>query len=95
MGESTGLNDELYRKRIYRKFESGVLYKGIKGLYEGLKAYRTEDGRIMLFRPDQNALRLQSGAHRLCMPYPSVDQFVSAVKQVVLANKKWVCIKLE
>ncbi|KAF2582779.1 hypothetical protein F2Q68_00003207 [Brassica cretica] len=56
---------------------------------------RTEDGRIMLFRPDQNALRLQSGAHRLCMPYPSVDQFVSAVKQVVLANKKWVCIKLE
>ncbi|CAN6811473.1 unnamed protein product [Brassica oleracea] len=66
-----------------------------QGLYEGLKADRTEDGRIMLFRPDQNALRLQSGAHRLCMPYPSVDQFVSAVKQVVLANKKWVCIKLE
>ncbi|KAG2306294.1 hypothetical protein Bca52824_026042 [Brassica carinata] len=68
---------------------SAVLNYG-QGLYEGLKAYRTEDGRIMLFRPDQNALRLQSGAHRLCMSYPSVDQFVSAVKQVVLANKKWI-----
>ncbi|KAH0851916.1 hypothetical protein HID58_094385 [Brassica napus] len=68
---------------------SAVLNYG-QGLYEGLKAYRTEDGRIVLFRPDQNALRLQSGANRLCMPYPTVDQFVSAVKQVVLANKKWI-----
>ncbi|ESQ47921.1 hypothetical protein EUTSA_v10021016mg [Eutrema salsugineum] len=68
---------------------AAVLHYG-QGLYEGLKAYRTEDGRIIIFRPDQNGLRLQAGADRLCMPYPSVDQFVSAIKQVVLANKKWI-----
>ncbi|VVA98253.1 unnamed protein product [Arabis nemorensis] len=77
----------------YADFEispcSSVLNYG-QGLYEGLKAYRTEDDRIILFRPDQNGLRLQAGADRLCMPYPSVEQFVSAIKQVVLANKKWI-----
>ena len=47
-------------------------------------------GRITLFRPEQNALRMQMGADRLCMTPPSVDQFVEAVKQTVIANKKWV-----
>lgn len=62
----------------------------IKGLFEGLKAYRKEDRKIQLFRPDQNALRMQAGAERLCMPSPSVEQFLDAVKQTVLANKHWV-----
>ncbi|KAL0715488.1 hypothetical protein Bca4012_064810 [Brassica carinata] len=68
---------------------AGILNYG-QGLFEGLKAYRTEDGRITLFRPDQNSLRMQTGADRLCMTSPSADQFVQAVKQTVLANKKWV-----
>lgn len=61
-----------------------------QGVYEGTKAYRTEDGRILLFRPDLNATRMKIGAERLCMPSPSVDQFVNAVKQIALANKRWV-----
>nr|VDC65005.1 unnamed protein product [Brassica rapa] len=61
-----------------------------QGLFEGLKAYRTEDDRILIFRPHQNALRMQDGAERLCMSSPSVEFFVEAVKQTVLANKKWV-----
>ncbi|XP_021866926.1 branched-chain-amino-acid aminotransferase 2, chloroplastic [Spinacia oleracea] len=61
-----------------------------QGLYEGLKARRTEDGRIVIFRPDQNALRMKMGAERMCMPAPSVDQFVDAVKQTVIANKRWI-----
>ncbi|CAN7029265.1 unnamed protein product, partial [Brassica rapa subsp. trilocularis] len=68
---------------------AGILNYG-QGLFEGLKAYRTEDGRITLFRPDQNAFRMQTGADRLCMTSPSSDQFVQAVKKTVLANKKWV-----
>lgn len=59
-------------------------------MFEGLKAYRTEDGRIVLFRPQENAKRMKIGAERMCMPSPSVDQFVDAVKQTVLANKRWV-----
>ncbi|KAI4299223.1 hypothetical protein L6164_032703 [Bauhinia variegata] len=61
-----------------------------QGLFEGMKAYRREDGGIQLFRPEENALRMQKGAERLLMAAPSVEQFVNAVKQTVLANKRWV-----
>ena len=64
----------------------------MQGLYEGLKAIRTEDGRILLFRTKENALRMKMGAERLCMPSPSVEQFVEAVLQTVHANKSWVLI---
>ncbi|KAH9317177.1 hypothetical protein KI387_018946, partial [Taxus chinensis] len=60
------------------------------GIFEGLKAYRRADGRIVLFRPEENALRMIDGAERLCMPAPSVKQFVETVKQTVLANRRWI-----
>ncbi|CAK8577894.1 unnamed protein product [Lathyrus sativus] len=68
---------------------AGILNYG-QGIFEGLKAYRTEDGGVLLFRPEENALRMKVGAERLCMPSPSVEQFVDAVKQTVLANKCWI-----
>lgn len=68
---------------------AGVLNYG-QGLFEGLKAYRKEDGRFLLFRPEENALRMQKGAERMCMPYPSAHQFLHGVKETVLANKRWV-----
>ncbi|KAJ1693748.1 hypothetical protein LUZ63_010446 [Rhynchospora breviuscula] len=68
---------------------SAVLNYG-QGLFEGLKAYRKEDGSILLFRPEENALRMISGAERICMPAPTVEQFLDAVKQTVLANKRWI-----
>ncbi|KAF8404819.1 hypothetical protein HHK36_009709 [Tetracentron sinense] len=68
---------------------SGVLNYG-QGLFEGLKAYRKQDGSILLFRPEENGLRMRMGAERMCMPSPTVDQFVEAVKMTVLANKRWV-----
>eukprot|EP00258_Populus_trichocarpa_P001816 XP_002301136.2 branched-chain-amino-acid aminotransferase 2, chloroplastic isoform X1 [Populus trichocarpa] len=60
-----------------------------QGLYEGTKAYRTEDGRLLLFRLDQNATRMKMGADRLCMACPSIYQIIDAVKQTALANKRW------
>ncbi|KAL6648958.1 hypothetical protein ACP70R_013182 [Stipagrostis hirtigluma subsp. patula] len=68
---------------------AGVLNYG-QGLFEGLKAYRKTDGSILLFRPEENAIRMTAGAERMCMPAPTVEQFVDAVKQTVLANKRWV-----
>ncbi|XP_006855774.2 branched-chain amino acid aminotransferase 2, chloroplastic isoform X2 [Amborella trichopoda] len=68
---------------------SGILNNG-QGLLEGLKAYRKQDGGILLFRPEENALRMKMGAARLLMECPSVEQFVNAVKEVVLANQRWV-----
>ncbi|XP_043707812.1 branched-chain amino acid aminotransferase 2, chloroplastic-like isoform X2 [Telopea speciosissima] len=68
---------------------AGVLNYG-QGLLEGLKAYRKQDGSIVLFRPKENALRMRVGAERMCMTSPTVEQFVEAVKLTVLANKRWV-----
>lgn len=68
---------------------STILQYG-QGLFEGLKAYRTNDDRILLFRPEENALRMKMGAERMYMRSPSVEQFVDAVKQVTRANKSWV-----
>lgn len=68
---------------------AGVLNYG-QGLFEGLKAYRTRDGNIVLFRPNENALRMRAGAERMCMPAPTVDQFLETVKETVLANERWI-----
>lgn len=68
---------------------SNVLHYG-QTCFEGLKAYRTKDGSIHLFRPDENAKRLRRSAERLLMePYPEED-FVRAVHEVVKANADWV-----
>ena len=58
--------------------------------FEGLKAYRTKDGSIQLFRPDENAVRMQTSCDRLLMPQVPTDMFVDAVKQVVKANQDYV-----
>lgn len=58
--------------------------------FEGLKAYRTKDGSIQLFRPNRNAARLQATADRLLMPQVPTEQFIDAVKQVVKANEDYV-----
>ncbi|KAH7299298.1 hypothetical protein KP509_24G004000 [Ceratopteris richardii] len=68
---------------------AGILNYG-QGIFEGMKAYRTEDDRILLFRPEENALRMISGADRLCMPTVPVNMFIQAVKQTVLSNERWI-----
>src|SRR6056297_153084 len=58
--------------------------------FEGLKAYRTKKGDIQLFRPDQNAKRMQNSCEQILMPKISVDKFIDACKKVVKANEKYV-----
>lgn len=69
--------------------KAGVLNYG-QGVFEGMKAQRTEDGRIVVFRPDRNAERTRYGCERLCMPPVPKETFLKAVEDVVLANAKWV-----
>lgn len=59
-------------------------------IFEGLKAYTTEDGRIVTFRPDLNAKRFADSAKRLEMPVYPQEQFVEAVVKVVKANEAYV-----
>lgn len=58
--------------------------------FEGLKAYTTEDGKIVCFRPDLNASRMKDSCERLEMPVFPEDRFVQAVVDVVKANKAYV-----
>lgn len=59
-------------------------------VFEGLKAYTTEDGHIVTFRPDLNAARMADSAARLEMPVFPEERFVDAVTQVVAANAAYV-----
>lgn len=58
--------------------------------FEGMKAYTTEDGRTVVFRPDLNAQRMEDSAKRLEMPVFPKDRFVDAVSSVVKANEAYV-----
>lgn len=59
-------------------------------VFEGLKAYTTEDGKIVTFRPDLNGERLENSARRLEMPVFPKDRFVKAVTETVKANAAYV-----
>lgn len=58
--------------------------------FEGLKAYRTKNGDIQLFRPDRNAARLNDSLNKLLMPEIPEEKFIDACMQVVKANKDYV-----
>lgn len=58
--------------------------------FEGMKAYRTADNKVVCFRPDLNAKRMADSASRLEMPPFPEDRFLEAVRQVVKANVDWV-----
>lgn len=58
--------------------------------FEGLKAYRTKDGKIVTFRPDLNAERMEQSAARLEMPVFPKEKFLEAVDMVVAANSDYV-----
>ena len=57
--------------------------------FEGMKAYRTAEGKIQLFRPEMNAKRMINSNARLCMPEFPVDMFVEAVKALVKVEEDW------
>ncbi len=70
--------------------ESACIFQYSQACFEGLKAYRTEKGDIVCFRPDLNAARMASSSRRMMMPVFPEDRFVEAVKMVVAANKELV-----
>ena len=70
--------------------ECACVFQYAQTVFEGLKAYTTEDGRVVVFRPDLNGERMEQSAARLEMPIYPTDKFVDAVKQVVKANAAFV-----
>jgi len=58
--------------------------------FEGLKAFHCKDGKVRLFRPDENSKRLNTSAHRLCMPQVPLELFLEATKMAVRENVMYV-----
>lgn len=59
-------------------------------IFEGLKAYKWDDGRVALFRPEMNARRFNQSADRLCMPDLPEEVFLNGIKQLVALEKDWI-----
>ena len=66
-----------------------VLHYGVE-VFEGMKAYYAGEERILLFRPDANARRINNSGKRLCMPELPVEYFVQAIKELVDVDRHWV-----
>lgn len=68
---------------------ASVLHYG-QAIFEGLKAFRNNNGTITTFRPDQNAARLRSSARRLAMPELPEELFLESLRQLVTIDQAWV-----
>lgn len=66
-----------------------VLHYG-QEMFEGLKAYKTADGTVQLFRPDMNAKRANNTNDRLCIPRVDEELFVEAIKALVAVDADWI-----
>ena len=67
-----------------------VVFHYAQEIFEGMKAYRTADDTIQLFRPDCNAKRMQDSADRLCIPKIPVEDYIQAVEALVDVDRDWV-----
>ncbi len=68
---------------------AAVLHYG-QEIFEGIKAYRHQDGSIWTFRPEANAKRLQRSAHRMALPELPTDVFVESLRQLIAVDGDWV-----
>lgn len=80
-GEVQYTTDEYIPMRL----SSTCLHYGLQA-FEGLKAFRGADGSVRLFRPEENARRMQAASRRLCLPEVSTETFVEVCKEVVRRN---------
>lgn len=72
---------------------SAMVFHYGQEMFEGLKAYKTEDGRVLLFRPEKNAERANRSNRRLCMPELPDEDFVDAIKALVKVDEAWIPTK--
>lgn len=69
---------------------AAMVYHYGQEMFEGLKAYKTTDGRTVMFRPEMNAKRSNNSGRRLCIPEIPTEDFVQALKTLVKTDEDWV-----
>lgn len=72
---------------------SAMVFHYGQEMFEGLKAYKAEDGRILLFRPDKNIERANRTNRRICIPEVDEELFLEAIKTVVRIDADWIPTK--
>lgn len=84
-----------YDARIcpYQKFEfdpASVVFHYGQAIFEGMKAYKGEDGQVYLFRPRDNFERMNSSAVRMCMPRLPIDKVLKSLKALLYLEREWI-----
>lgn len=77
----------------FQNFEispAAMVFHYAQEIFEGMKAYRGQDGAIRLFRADENIKRLNNSAERLCIPYIPENLMLKAIKTLVEVEQDWV-----
>lgn len=87
-GEWTDLRIEPYAPMSLSPACAAVHYG--QAIFEGMKAYKNEQGEIFLFRPRDNAKRINKSAQRLCMPEIPEDLFMEALSKLIEVDSDWV-----
>lgn len=72
---------------------SAMVFHYGQEMFEGLKAYKTEEGKVLLFRPEKNAQRANKSNCRLCIPEIPEQDFVDAIKALVSIDQDWIPTK--
>lgn len=72
---------------------SAMVFHYGQEMFEGLKAYKAEDGRTLLFRPDKNIERANHTNHRICIPEIPQEDFLQAIQTIVKVDETWVPAK--
>lgn len=91
--------DGEWKEPVIRPFGELTLHPAISSLhygqsiFEGLKAYKNDNGEVLLFRPDANAARFVKSAERMCMPPVPDDVFVHALNELLKVDSEWVPAK--
>ena len=83
-------NGKLTEDNMLRISEASTALHYGQQCFEGLKAYRTKDGSIQLFRVNRNATRMNDSCRKLLMPEIPEEKFIDACMQVVKANERFV-----
>ncbi|MEG0804822.1 MAG: branched-chain amino acid aminotransferase [Lachnospiraceae bacterium] len=72
---------------------SAMIFHYGQEMFEGLKAYLTDEGKIQMFRPDRNISRANESNDRLCIPKLNEEDFLQALKEIIKIDKRWIPTK--
>lgn len=89
--EGRGWHDAQIRKReAFQIDPAAAVLHYAQEVFEGMKAYRGDNDSVTLFRPDQNAERINASASRMAMPTLPTETFIEAVESLVRIDKEWI-----